>query len=87
MERPSSPIVLDGKEEFDVEAILRHCCAPTGWCGIAHDQDKGIVVTPKKRILKCTPITKYTSYIVGVGPLNNINERGPHLPPLMYSRV
>ena len=24
MERPPSPIVVDGEEEFDVEAILRH---------------------------------------------------------------
>ena len=24
MERPPSPIVVDGKEEFEVEAILRH---------------------------------------------------------------
>ena len=29
-------------------------------------------------MLQYTPITKYTRYIAGVGPLNNIKREDPH---------
>ena len=40
--------------------------------------DKGTVFNPNEKMLQYTPITKYTHYIVGVGPLKQQLERGPH---------
>ena len=54
------------------------CCAPAGRCSTAQDRDKGTAYTQNEKMLQYTPITKYTGCIAGVGPLNNINERGPH---------
>ena len=46
-------------------------------------EQRNKVSNPKKKKLQTQQSTKYiTHYILGVGPLNKINERGPHLPPI-----
>ena len=40
--------------------------------------NKGTVITLNEKITIHTNHSKYTRYIAGLGPLNNINERGPH---------
>ena len=54
------------------------CCAPAGRCGTAQDQTKERCVYPKEKNTNHTNHQVYTRYIVGVGPLDNINKRGPH---------
>ena len=58
------------------------CCAPAGWWGTAQDQTREHRSTQNEKITIHTNHQVDTRYIAGVGPLNNINERGPHLPPV-----
>ena len=63
------------------------CSAPAVRCGTPKTKTREQWLTPNEKMLQYTPITKYTRYIAGVGPLKNINKRGPHIPPLMYRKV
>ena len=58
-------------------------------CGVARPSlDKETAYQPqKKRCYNAHQSPNITHYIAGVGPLDNINERGPHLPLLMYRRL
>ena len=53
-------------------------CAPARRCSTTQDQTREQRIHPKEKMLQYTPITKYTRYIAGVGPLKQQLERGPH---------
>ena len=63
------------------------CCAPTVRCGMHKFGQRDNVQPQMERCYNAHQSPNITRYIAVVSTLNNINERGPHLPPLMYKRM
>ena len=53
------------------------CCAPAVRCGTPKTKTREQWLTPNEKMLQYTPITKYTRYIAGGGPIKEHQQERP----------